>query len=278
MSSCLLVVALAAEARPLIDHFGLKLLCQKPYRSYGNDTLQLVETGIGKLTAAAATAASLVTMSHTRPPICLNIGIAGSAEPIGSLHVAHRVIDRSSGKIWYPQLTGVFHGSARTTTTLPQNLTVETVDQPETDYLRLHAFDMEAAGFVAAATRFTSLEFVHCLKVISDNPQSSLSNVNSDCITRLVAAHTNTIEAVINSLSTLNQLLPDQSDIRALTEEICMQTRFTRTRREKLYRLLVRLKSQQHHLPTASELIDYTQADPLLQHLQKQADNYIRHY
>ena len=54
MSICHLIVALASESRPLIDHFRLRPVPDTPYRRYRNGSIVLTETGIGKLNAAAA--------------------------------------------------------------------------------------------------------------------------------------------------------------------------------------------------------------------------------
>ena len=51
-----LVVALAAEARPLLASYRLQGLSGHPYRICAGEQTHLIVSGIGKVAAAAATA------------------------------------------------------------------------------------------------------------------------------------------------------------------------------------------------------------------------------
>ena len=99
--TCLIVAALPAEARPLIDHWRLK---REPnsnaFAIYSNDqrspAIHLVVSGTGKINAAAACAHLYM---HCRPAhACwLNIGIAGhAARDVGTALLVHYVVDSAS--------------------------------------------------------------------------------------------------------------------------------------------------------------------------------------
>ena len=160
-----LVVALAAEARPLLAFHRLRGVSGHPYRICAGEQTHLIVSGVGKVAAAAATA-YLRALIGDAPAAWLNIGIAGhGSQAVGTALLAHKVVDIASGKLFYPTFTA----SPPCRTTL-----LHTIDrvQPATGDA---AYDMEASGFCEAAQRFATSERVHCLKVVSDNPQSSLS-------------------------------------------------------------------------------------------------------
>jgi adenosylhomocysteine nucleosidase len=166
------VVALQSEASPLIDRFRLEPVSEAPFRVYrGKDReigeVWLILSGLGKASAAAATA-YLHLLSGGRPGRAwLNVGVGGHCEAsIGQAFVAHKVFDAASGLSWYPQLV---IDSPRPTASL---LTLESVEE---EYASPWIYEMEAAGFVPTACRFSTAELVHCFKVISDTPDTTLS-------------------------------------------------------------------------------------------------------
>lgn len=188
------VVALPAEARPLLDHFGLR---DKQHNTalpvYRNADMALVVSGPGKVAAAAATALLAATGTKRATAAWLNVGIAGHAHhAIGSGFVAHRITDSASGTSWYPPQ-------------LPdQPVATEnlyTVDRPEDDYPAAALYEMEASGFFPAACRFSSSELVQCFKVVSDNRTQATTAVTAKLCERLITARLADIEQLVNTLS-----------------------------------------------------------------------------
>ena len=80
---------------------------------------------------------------------------------------------------------------------------METLDQPNFDYVRDSAFDMEASGFYATAVRFSRAELVQCLKVISDNRDSPGHGIDASTVRRLIGGKLDLLEALIEGLSVL---------------------------------------------------------------------------
>jgi nucleoside phosphorylase len=189
-----IVVALPAEARPLLDHFRL---LDKQHNTafpiYRNPDMALIVSGPGKVAAAAATALLAGTgTSHTRAA-WLNIGIAGHAHhAIGSGYLAHRITDRATGTNWYPPQ---IHDLPMPT----ENLC--TVDRPEDDYPAVVLYEMEASGFFPVASRFSSSELVQCFKVISDNRTQATTAVTAKLCTQLITGRLADIEQLVNALS-----------------------------------------------------------------------------
>ena len=100
-----LVVALAAEARPLLAPHRLQGVNGHPYRICAGEQTHLIVSGIGKVAAAAATAYLRALIGDT-PAAWLNIGIAGhGSQAVGTPLLAHKVVDAASGKPFYPTFT-----------------------------------------------------------------------------------------------------------------------------------------------------------------------------
>lgn len=196
------VVAMPAEARPLIDHFALRALPHPgPFPQYQNENAALIVSGIGKVTSAAATAFLHASMSDARLAAWLNVGVAGHARrPLGEAVVAHRITDAASGKSWYP----------------PQLLQlpcdsdiVVTVERPVSDYADDMVYDMEAAGFFTTACRFSASEIVQCYKIVSDNLAAPVGQVTTELITSLIADKLEEIEALVAGLERLSHEYQD---------------------------------------------------------------------
>jgi len=153
MSTICIVTALPAESRAFIDAFKLKPILDYGWRLYGEEKYILLQTGMGKLKAAAAVSALL----HTRKDITIliNAGIAGGPLPLGSSVIASKVTDRGSGASWYPHMPPqrVMQGI--------DNMALETLDEPSSDYQDNKIFDMEAAGIMSTASYYLSTLFIH---------------------------------------------------------------------------------------------------------------------
>ena len=163
------VVAIDAEAAPIRERFlmrdaGLSGL----YPVFRNETGDhwLVVAGIGRVNGGAAVA--YLSQVSQAPPwtVWLNVGIAGHPTgPQGSVYLAHQIIERATGKRYYPGMT--FRSPSPTAV-------LTTVDKPEFNYCEDTLYDMEAAGIFDVARRLSSQELIQTLKVVSDTPEHPL--------------------------------------------------------------------------------------------------------
>ena len=88
-ANTLIHTALAGEARPIVEHFGLKVYETKPFRVYGSPVLYLIVSGVGR---EAARAALEWFTGRYSVKTAINIGLAGCSDPnveIGSLYAVH---------------------------------------------------------------------------------------------------------------------------------------------------------------------------------------------
>ena len=167
------VIALAAEARPLLDRWKFTQLESTPFPLYycEQQNYFLVVSGMGKVRSAAATSylASKVNPLRAQaipPAIWINFGTCGHHNyPLGQGLLVHKIIDISNGNNYYP-LRLPYSASA----------TIECHATSQREYPRqggsktnANIIDMESAGFFPTACLFSPNELVHLYKVVSDN-------------------------------------------------------------------------------------------------------------
>lgn len=193
-------LALPCEAKPLVEHFKLKKEVDvQAFAVYRRDDLCLTVTGLGKSAMAAGIAYTQALFAGGENPVLINIGIAGHRDyAIGSLYLADKIIDADSHKHYYPPLIVNAHCPSST---------IRTGSRPQLDYDHADLCDMEASAFYETATRFTTGELVHCLKVISDNQSSPANLIQAQQVSLLIAAHVATIDELITQTIALAGLL-----------------------------------------------------------------------
>ncbi len=173
-------VALPSEARPLIEHYRLERFDTggAAFKIFRRDDVALVVSGLGKVAAAAAAAYLHLATGGVRQSAWLNVGIAGHGRlEVGEAVLANRVRDQATGKCWNPPMlfgTGLPKGE------------VVTVDRVERRFEDDAAYEMEASGFYPIARRFTTVELVHCLKVVSDGPGQAPERLSASVVERLI--------------------------------------------------------------------------------------------
>lgn len=173
-----LIMALKTEASPLINHLELKRLQPiGPLPLYQAPGVHMVVSGPG-----AASIQQGVAYLHEMTPlgsnaIWINIGICGHGSlDVGELMVADRVIEQNGGN-WHLKRSfekHLYHGP------------LYCVSQPQAEYEPQMAYDMESAGFIAALVAITSLDDLHIIKIVSDNPGSGLETINGKRVRELV--------------------------------------------------------------------------------------------
>ncbi|MDF1659069.1 MAG: hypothetical protein P1U58_15740 [Verrucomicrobiales bacterium] len=172
------VIASPSEAQVVIDAFDLNRVERKsrlfPVYESKDQSVRLVISGIGKVSAAAATAALASSSESFRSAVgWINFGIAGCSETrYGEAFLASKVTDAGNSRSWFP--IPVWPKRVD----LPRmNLT--TAEKPLEEYSSLEGLvDMEAAGFYPIALRQCSVELAHVIKVVSDDPEHSIELLN----------------------------------------------------------------------------------------------------
>jgi len=187
-----LVVALLAEARPLVEHFGLSAVRDSGApREFANPeaSIGLVVSGIGRANAAAAVA----RYRHFREAAWLNVGIAGHGQHrVGDPFVADRIVDDTSGRTWHPRL--IFPPPCPTAS-------LRTVERACLDFPTDDLYDMEAAGFYETAIGFAKPGLVQSLKVVSDNLDQRASMLTPARVTELIDSNLAPITALVRSFA-----------------------------------------------------------------------------
>lgn len=182
------VVALRAEAAPLIERYGM----ERMEHGFRSEHECLVVTGVGKKAAAAATAALHERIGALPNGTWLNVGIAGHRDRSpGELILASRVHDAVTGEVFDPPLPDV---------PSLERARVTTVDAPETRFPTPDVYDMEASGVFGVARHFAVPRQVQCLKVVSDNRETGTIELTRAKVTELIARHLESIDAFVAHL------------------------------------------------------------------------------
>jgi hypothetical protein len=200
------VVALQAEARPLVERFGMAAASESPFPVYRGDEGWLIVSGQGKAASAAATAYLHLFAGGELGRAWLNVGLGGHGRrTLGEGVLAHKIHDAASGASWYPQIINDVPCP-----TAP----VLTVERIEEEYSEPWVYESEGAGFFPIACRVSVAELVHCYKVISDNPDATLSRrVSSLAVEELIDGNLGRIAAVARGLADLGRELAALADL-----------------------------------------------------------------
>ena len=174
------VIALKAEAKEIIKQYDLISFDHEgPFPVYKNKSqdIWLTISGIGQINSSAATM-HLFHKSNAQPwSIWINLGIAGYEAAYGSIYQIDKIIADNNNIVYYPSRTLV--------SKIPYT-TLLTLDNPQTNYTDKYMLDMEGLAFYQVANKITSHELIVVLKIVSDNSDYNVKNINSAKIERLV--------------------------------------------------------------------------------------------
>ncbi|MBI4358803.1 MAG: hypothetical protein HY584_05840 [Candidatus Omnitrophica bacterium] len=229
------VVALPSEAKPLVNRYQLKLISSRTqFKVYGARQVFLIVSGVGKIRVQEAVRFLYEHTGSIRNSVWLNVGIAGhSSYPVGTAVLAHKVADQITQESWYPPI--LFDVPCQTDS-------IVTVDRPETEYRDPFVYDMEASGFYKAAIQFSTVELVHCFKVISDNRRSSTKQVSKALTERLIQNRLGTLDSVVKKIEKIAERLPSIQIDETRLKQFLDHWHFTVTQQHQLRRLLARLE------------------------------------
>ncbi len=225
--------ALECEAKALVSFFKLKKQHSHPFSIFILENIVLTVTGVGKNAMAGGVAYTLALFSNSQSPVLINIGIAGhKSQDIGSLVLANKVLDVDSGKTFYPQLLGK---------DWPVTYRVNTFSTASTLYEDDCLNDMEASAFYEIAVRFSCCELIHCIKIVSDNQNSSIEQINARKVTQWIEGRMTAVESLLNRFNALYQLIAPIN--LENYNEILNNWHFSATGKIKLKSLLIRWKA-----------------------------------
>ena len=180
-----IVVAMKREATPLINYWNLKEN-SKNFYSNKKKKNNLIISGIGKKKAEKAT---IYIGQKTNNYFFLNIGIAGHKNfKLGEIILISKVTDNKNKYSWYPSLLWK---------TKIKKSPLMTVIFPKIRYTTNYLYDMEAAGFFKGARNFVGPEKVQCIKIVSDNKDSSIFKISSKKIENWVYSKTTIINKLV---------------------------------------------------------------------------------
>jgi len=225
------VVALSAEALPVIKYFKLKRVHDiSVFEVYRKDNVQLIISGIGKQNAAVAVG-YLAGISETDSiQAWLNAGIAGGeAAKLGEAVLANVIRDEESGYTYYPSICF--------DTEITQTK-IATINKPAENYRDDALYDMEASGYYAAASRFSPSELVHCCKIVSDNTDQGIDHINKESVTAMIDDQIDVIVKLGQELAKLGAQLVPEENIEKIFSSLTGQFHFTTTQKNRLKILL----------------------------------------
>lgn len=225
--------ALPAEARSFIDYYHLKQCEEKPFRVYRNDSMVLAVSGMGK--ANTSTVMGFVYGRYgISNSIWLNIGVCGAANAeVGQCFIVNKCTEAVTGESFYPpQLLSHPFRSGR----------LITVDTPEQKYMEDGLYDMEGYSFFQAATRFSTSELVHSIKIVSDNATTGISHIDKGFVLELLKPKVTEIDEFVNQLKELSASIENNSDIDTTMDIILSRWRFSVTQSNQLRNQLRRVQ------------------------------------
>ena len=187
------VVALAAEARPLISHFRLEKTDKlESLTLYRRSDLVMAAGGVGKDAMAVSVEALAKAIPDAEPSVWINLGVGGHrVHEIGTAILAQRVVDEDTGS--------VFELSPPTDVHMQMG-EIRTVEHVETQYETEAVYEMEAAAFCKQTGDLTDRELIQVLKIVSDNRRTGTLCVSARQVQGLVEQNLPTIDLLVSTL------------------------------------------------------------------------------
>lgn len=157
--------AFYAEAKNIIDHYGLKKEKSPEtvrFDVFANDSIRLVITGVGEINAAAAVSNIGGAYGISPDDEILNVGCgAGFCNEtcLGSIFLGNKLTEQMTGRTFYPDML------MKTNLMECEIVTVARVLNEGRDSV---VYDMEAAAVYQAAAFFVGPHRMHFIKLVSD--------------------------------------------------------------------------------------------------------------
>ncbi len=240
------IVALRAEAEPLIKYYKLRrLMNHQAFEIYKHpkQDIYLAISGIGMLAASSMTAYLAGKDLLSKQSLLINLGIAGGKNwSLGELILIAKASSEIAKQNFYP--TKFF----KTNLTEAALLTVSKV--PST-YPEQQLLDMEFYAIYAAAKYFISSEQIQSLKIISDKQQADINDLTKEKIEQLIA---NKLLEITKFAEQLWQAIKQEAiyqDYPPYLAELTKLVHFSKTQQHQLEKLLITLANQEQKLNIA---------------------------
>jgi hypothetical protein len=263
-----IIVAHGLEAKALVKMLELERHhASSEFVEYSNSNkLRLLVSGIGKEAIAAAVTYLGEQQASDSGEIraWLNIGIAGHRDAsLGNAWLGNKITDQSSGASAYPPqlIEGIEVGS------------VVTVDEPENSYPLDAAYEMEASAFYAEATKYSTAELVQVFKVISDNLENPISEIELRSVPGLIAAQAPQLQTLIEGMSAIAVQHNASHRLPSYFSEVCSKIHLTVNQKLQLRRLCQRYNAlgMEEELSSVADL-KVSDARTLIQQLAERID------
>jgi hypothetical protein len=257
------VVALACEAEPFLHRFRMER-AEGAFPWFRSPEAALVISGVGKPRAAAATAYLHARTGEEPLGLWVNVGIAGHRDRSpGDVISGHTLVDVASGARFHPtRLDGRTEAAE-----------IRTVDRPETKFDSDAAYEMEATGFYPVALGFSTSELVQCIKIVSDNRDTSAAALTAETIRDLVEGRADAVMEQVSRLRDWARELEPLRRERELASEVNRyreRWRFTTSESRRLKRLLGRWHTLSDGAELANDLSSARSADDAMQILERE--------
>lgn len=185
--------AFYAEAKNIIDHYGLKKEKSPEtvrFDVFANDSIRLVITGVGEINAAAAVSNIGGAYGISLDDEILNVGCGagfGNETCLGSIFLGNKLTEQMTGRTFYPDML------MKTNLMECEIVTVTRVLNEGRDSV---VYDMEAAAVYQAAALFVGPHRMHFIKLVSDAGE----RIDQSKITELFALQEEKIYGYIDML------------------------------------------------------------------------------
>jgi len=198
------MLALACEAKPIIDFYGLKKIASSPFAHYQianeNHNIDLFVSGIGATAMATAIGWAGAHITKAQKAVWLNVGTAGHAtRELGQAVLINSCAGDTIARTHYPPLVCKWSGATES---------LISVNTPSNQYPSQAAVDMEAQAFFNSAQRFASAELVQSLKVISDNNEHGIEQLNAQKLSDVIYQNIDDITGYAERLLELLRVSP----------------------------------------------------------------------
>ena len=240
------VVAFKGEAQPLIDFYQLEKVEDAPYPLFRNDQHFLIISGLGRDRATSATTA--LHQVTNKPNLgWMNLGIAGHGGiEIGEAFIAGKITDDSSSESFYPPQ--IFAHSYAVSC-------LQTCSKPSSNYQADLGYDMEAHAFYRTASQFSIRELVQVIKIVSDNPDHDLNQVNPKEVPAMIETRLKEIDALVNQVDTASLSMNSDDEVSEIIQRIQSVHSFSVTHTHQLNDLFRQAKSLGVNLAELEEII-----------------------
>ncbi len=193
------VTALKCEADSIIKYYKLKKLLNITEYQIFSDKKQnifLAISGIKGINASSLIGFLAGKTILTKYSVLINYGIAGSCSfAVGDFIEIHKISHKSFKQSFYPLSSKISC----------QKAALQTIDKEQQEYKEI--MDMEAYYIFATSLKYISLENIYIFKIISDNKESDLKEVNQSFVENLIEKN-------------LQKLIKTKEKLQALSERL----------------------------------------------------------